>query len=188
MDLKQVTPNGARAPAEGASEPNQGESRWLAFGKKALAGVTQVSSQVASDMAQQQEQAATTAHAQTEGAIFDRADQLEKIRAALLPGETIEAVFDLKGVGTGFLGITSSRVIFLDKVFLRKMKAVVSISYSRIISIGAKDEAGLLTSRGFFSSSQVYITTANSEHEFDFRGADKAHIAHNLIIKHLLER
>ena len=68
------------------------------------------------------------------------------------------------------------------------MKAVVSIPYPRIISVGAKDEAGLFTGRGFFSSSQVYITTANSEHEFDFRGADKAHVAHNLIITHLLER
>ncbi len=38
--------------------------------------------------------------------IFDRPDQLEKIRSGLLPGEEIEAVFDLKG-GSGFMGITT---------------------------------------------------------------------------------
>jgi hypothetical protein len=46
--------------------------------------------------------------------IFDKRDQLERIEASLLPGEEIEAVFDLKGGGTGFLGITSRRVIFQD--------------------------------------------------------------------------
>ena len=58
---------------------------------------------------------------------FDRREQLEKVQAALLPGEVVEAVFDLKGAGTGFIGITSHRVIVYDKVFLRKMKALVSI-------------------------------------------------------------
>ena len=44
--------------------------------------------------------------------IFDRQDQLEQIEAGLLPGEEIEAVFDVKGSGTGFVGITSKRIIF----------------------------------------------------------------------------
>ena len=42
--------------------------------------------------------------------IFDKQDQLERIEAPLFPGEKIKAVFDLKGAGTGFLGITSKRV------------------------------------------------------------------------------
>jgi hypothetical protein len=46
--------------------------------------------------------------------IFDRQDQLEKIEAGLLPGEEIEAVFDVKGSGSGFVGITSKRIIFQD--------------------------------------------------------------------------
>lgn len=118
--------------------------------------------------------------------IFDKRDQLEKVQAALLPGETIEAVFDMKGGGTGFIGITDKRVIVYDKAFLRKMKAVVSIPYSRIHTIAAEDETGLFTGRGFFSSSKLVLTTSHGDHEFEFRGADKAHMAHDLVLKHLI--
>ena len=74
--------------------------------------------------------------------VFDKRDQLDKIQAALLPDETVEAVFDMKGGGTGFVGITSKRVIVYDKAFLRRMKAIVSIPYSRITSLAAEDESG----------------------------------------------
>ncbi len=119
--------------------------------------------------------------------VFDRREQLEKVQAALLPDETVEAVFDMKGGGTGFLGITSRRVIIYDKVFLRRMKAVVSVPYSRIHSIAAEDESGLFTGRGFFASSKLVITTSHGEYEFEFRGADKAHLAHMLILGHMVE-
>ena len=119
--------------------------------------------------------------------VFDRREQLEKVQAALLPDETVEAVFDMKGGGTGFLGVTSRRVIIYDKVFLRRMKAVVSVPYSRIHSIAAEDETGLFTGRGFFASSKLVITTSHGEYEFEFRGADKAHLAHNLILRHMVE-
>jgi hypothetical protein len=118
--------------------------------------------------------------------IYDKKDQLEKIEAALLPGETIEGVFDMKGGGTGFIGVTSKRVIVYDKEFLRKMKAVVSIPYSRILTIAAEDESGLFTGRGFFSSSKVVLGTSHGDFEFEFRGADKAHLAHDMILGHML--
>ena len=118
--------------------------------------------------------------------IYDKQDQLAKIQAALLPGEDVEAVFDMKGGGTGFVGITSKRVIVYDKAFLRKMKAVVSVPYSRITTIAAEDESGLFTGRGFFSSSKVVLTTSHGDFEFEFRGADKAHQAHNMILGHML--
>ena len=118
--------------------------------------------------------------------IFDRQDQLEKIRAGLLPGEEIEAVLDVKGGGTGFVGITSKRVIFQDNAWVVKSMAVVSIPYSRINSVAAEDSAGLLTGRGFFSSSRIIITTSDGNRVFQFRGADKAHIAHDLILRHIL--
>lgn len=121
-----------------------------------------------------------------ENVIYDKKEQLEKIRYALLRGEQVEAVFDLKGVGTGFLGITSHRIIFYDKAFLRKIKAMVSIPYSRIHSIVSEDEAGLVTGRGFFASSKLLIITSHGDHGFEFRGADKAHIAHDLILGHML--
>ncbi len=117
---------------------------------------------------------------------YDKKEQLEKIEAALLPGETTEAVFDLKGGGTGFIGITTKRVIVYDKAFARNMRAVVSIPYSRVTSVAAEDESGLLTGRGFFSSSKVVMTTSHKEYEFEFRGADKAHAAHDLILRRIL--
>lgn len=116
----------------------------------------------------------------------DKKEQLEKIQAALLPGESVEAVFDMKGGGTGFVGLTSRRVIIYDKAFMRKMRAMVSIPYSRITSIAAEDESGLLTGRGFMSSSNLVLKAGTEEFEFEFRGADKAHHAHNLILSHIL--
>lgn len=118
--------------------------------------------------------------------MFDRPDQLEKIRAGLLPGEEIEAVFDLKGGGTGFMGITSKRIIFQDNAWVTNTKAVVSIPYSRIHTVAAEDAVGLFTGRGFFSSSTIVITTSAAPRAFQFRGADKAHIAHNLILRHMI--
>ena len=120
--------------------------------------------------------------------IFDKKEQLEKIRTALIDGELVEAVFDLKGAGSGFLGVTSHRIIYYDKVFLRKMKAVVSVPYARINSIAAEDEAGLFTGRGFFASSKLIIQTSHGETEFEFRGADKAHLAHDLILAHMVRK
>jgi hypothetical protein len=118
--------------------------------------------------------------------IFDRPDQLEKIRSGLLPGEEIEAVFDLKGGGTGFVGITSKRIIFQDNAWITNTRAVVSIPYSRIHTVAAEDAVGLFTGRGFFSSSTIVITTSAAPRVFQFRGADKAHIAHDLILKHMI--
>ena len=117
---------------------------------------------------------------------YDKKEQLQKIESGLLPGETVEAVFDMKGGGTGFIGVTSHRVIVYDKAFLRKMKAIVSIPYSRIHMVAAEDESGLFTGRGFFSSSKMVLTTAHGELEFEFRGADKAHIAHDLVLRHMI--
>jgi hypothetical protein len=118
--------------------------------------------------------------------VYDKKEQLDKINAGLLEGEAVEGVFDLKGGGTGFLGVTSQRIIYHDKAFLRKMKAIVSIPYSHIYSVAAEDESGLLTGRGFFASSKLIVRTSHEDLEFEFRGADKAHIAHNLILSHMM--
>ncbi len=118
--------------------------------------------------------------------IVDRPDQLEKVRAGLIPGEEVEAVFDVKGSGSGFMGITSKRVIFQDNAWISQVKAVVSMPYSRIHTVAAADTGGLLAGRGFFSSSTIVVTTSAGVRTFEFRGADKAHIAHDLILKHII--
>jgi len=118
--------------------------------------------------------------------IFDKKEQLDQVKPLIIEGEVLDAVLDLKGTGTGFLGITSKRLILYDRAFLRKMKAVVSIPYSRILSVGAEDDDNLLLGRGFFSTSKLAIKTSDSDYEFEFRGADKAHLAHKLILTRLL--
>jgi hypothetical protein len=118
--------------------------------------------------------------------IFDKQDQLDKIAAGLIPGEQLEAVFHLKGGGTGFVGITSKRVIFQDNSWVMNTKAIVSVPYSRIHTEAAEDAVGLFTGRGYFSSSRIMITTSEGARSFQFRGADKAHIAHDLILKHMV--
>lgn len=117
---------------------------------------------------------------------YDKKEQLQKVEAAIVPNETLYAVYDLKGGGTGFVGITSKRVIVYDKAFGRKTKAIISIPYSRITSLAAEDESGLLTGRGFFGSSSLALRAGSEEYEFEFRGADKAHEAHTLILTHML--
>lgn len=121
-----------------------------------------------------------------QGVIFDKQEQLDKIWGWIVEGETLYAVYDCKGMGTGFVGITDRRLIFYDKRFLGKKKAMVSVPYSQIAAISSEDKSNLLTGRGFFSSSNIGIhTTGNAYYEFEFRGADKAHEAYQFIQTHL---
>jgi len=122
----------------------------------------------------------------TQEVAFDKKDQLEKIQDWVIPDERLYAVYDLKGAGTGFIGITDRRLIFYDKQFMRKIKAMVTVPYSQISSLSSEDKSGLLASRGFFASSKLGIkTTGGDYHEFEFRGGDKAHEAYRYIMPHL---
>ena len=122
-----------------------------------------------------------------QGITIDKKEQLEKIESVCLPDEVIEAVFDLKGAGTGFLGITNKRIIYYDKAFLKSKKALVSIPYDRIASVASEDNKGFLIKKGFFVSDTLIINPIGLESiTFEFRGGDKAHIAHNIIMSHLL--
>lgn len=67
--------------------------------------------------------------------IFDKKDQLERIVKYLIPGEDLYAVFDCKGGGTGFVGITDRRDIFYDQGILFKKKNMVSIPYNQVIGV-----------------------------------------------------
>ncbi len=123
-----------------------------------------------------------------EGIMVDKKEQLEKIESICLPDEIIRAVFDMKGAGTGFLGITDKRIIYYDKAFLKSKKALVSIPYERIASVASEDHKGFLIKSGFFISDVLTISPIGLEPKtFEFRGGDKAHIAHNMIMEHLLK-
>jgi hypothetical protein len=117
----------------------------------------------------------------------DRKDQLEKIEGVCLPDETIQAVFDLKGRGTGFLGITDKRIIYYDKAFMKSKKALVSIPHHRIASVASEDNKGFIIKKGFLVSDTLTISPIGLEPKtFEFRGGEKAHLAHNIIMKYLL--
>jgi hypothetical protein len=121
------------------------------------------------------------------GMYIDKKEQLEKVEDFCLANEVIRAVFDLKGVSTGFLAITDKRLIYYDKEFFKKQKAVVSLPYTRIAQVASDDEKGILIRRGFFVSDKLYIYPQGLEPKvFEFRGGDKAHMAHYLIMEHLL--
>ena len=117
----------------------------------------------------------------------DKQDQLEKIEAICLPDELIRAVFDLKGRGTGFLGITDKRIVYFDKEFMKNRKALVSIPFSRISSVASEDNSGFFIQKGFFVSDTLAITLMGGDVKmFEFRGGEKAHLAHMIIMEHLL--
>ncbi len=119
--------------------------------------------------------------------MVDKKDQLERIEGVCLPDETIRAVFDLKGAGTGFIGLTDKRIIFYDKAFMKKKKALVSIPYTRIASVASEDNKGFFIRSGFFVSDTLTIQPIGLEPKtFEFRGGEKAHQAHNMIMEHLL--
>jgi hypothetical protein len=117
------------------------------------------------------------------GPVYDKKHQLEQVVSGLLEDETVHAVYDAIGVGTGFLAVTSLRVILQDKSFVGGKVALTSIPFGRIISLSVlsdKEWAGR-----FFSSSSIAIAVSGETYEVDFRGADKAHHAHNLIMWYL---
>lgn len=122
-----------------------------------------------------------------EDMVFDKKEQLQKIEDFCQPDEIIRAVFDLKGAASGFVGITDKRVIFYDKAYMREQKAMVSIPYSRISMVGSKDDKGFLIRKGFFVTGKLTISGLGfEERTCEFRGGDKAHQAHNIIMEYLL--
>ena len=47
---------------------------------------------------------------------YDRREQYEQIVSGLLPGESVIAVYDAVGVGTGFIGLTELQFISADNM------------------------------------------------------------------------
>lgn len=113
---------------------------------------------------------------------YDNKAQLDRVAAYLIPGETLHAVYDCKGGGTGFVGITDQRIIFYDQAFLRSKKAMVSIPYNRVIGVASEDE-GII-----FKTSTITLITSAGNYTFEFRGADKAHWAYSFIMNQILNQ
>jgi hypothetical protein len=119
------------------------------------------------------------------GPVYDRKEQLDQVVSGLIEGEQVYAVYDAVGAGTGFLGITNFRVILQDKSFAGKKVAITSIPYNRITSVSVLSDKSWTGS--FFSTSSIALSTSHSAHQVEFRGSDKAHHAHNLILWYLVQ-
>lgn len=113
----------------------------------------------------------------------DNKKQLERIQAYIIPGETLYAVFDCKGAGTGFVGITDQRVIFYDQGVVLKKKTMISIPYNRVIGVASVDEGGVV-----FKTSEITLMTAAGNFAFEFRGESKAHWAYKFIMDQILNQ
>ena len=115
--------------------------------------------------------------------VYDQKSQLDQIVPWLVWGERLHAVYDLKGSGTGFVAITNKRLMFYDKAFLGKRKALTSIPFNKITAVSSVDEG-----RGLFgATSELVLKTGSEAYEFEFRGGDKAQRAYILIMTELLQ-
>lgn len=113
---------------------------------------------------------------------FDKQDQLDRIKAYLIEGEQLFAVYDCKGAGTGFVGVTNLRIIFYDQgMFMNKTKKMISIPYERMVGVASADE-GIL-----FKSSEITLLTSAGNFQFEFRGSEKAHWVYQYILKKILK-
>lgn len=114
--------------------------------------------------------------------IYDKKDQFQRIQQYCLPNEKLYAVFDMKGGGTGFVGITDLRLIFFDQSFIRKQKAMVSVPFTKVTMVASEDSGGLI-----FGTSKLLVRAGDMNWEFEFRSNDKAHHAYRLIMHNLLQ-
>lgn len=122
----------------------------------------------------------------TRDIVYDRKEQLQQIQSGLLEGEQVIAVYDAIGVGTGFLALTDRRVIVQDKSFVGKKIAITSIPYGKITSVSVvsnKSWAGT-----FFSTGGIAIHVGTHVYEVEFRGSQKSHHVHNVILHYLTTR
>lgn len=115
--------------------------------------------------------------------VYDRREQFQQIQSGLLEGEQIIAVYDAIGAGTGFIGLTNRRVIIQDKSFVGKKIAITSIPYSKITSVSVVSNKSWGGS--FFSTGAIAIHVGNHTYEVEFRGSDKAHHVHNVILHYI---
>lgn len=116
-------------------------------------------------------------------AVYDQKSQYDQIVPWLVGGEKLYAVYDMRGGGTGFVAVTNKRLMFYDKAFLGKRKALTSIPFNKITAVSSVDEG-----RGLFgATSELVVKTGSEAFEFEFRGGDKAQKAYNLIMSELLQ-
>jgi hypothetical protein len=112
--------------------------------------------------------------------VYDNKGQLQQIQSGLLDGEQIIAVYDAIGAGTGFLGLTNRRIIIQDKSYVGKRFAITSIPYSKVSAVSVISNKSWVGQ--FFSSGTIAIQVGTHTYEVEFRGSEKTHHVHNVIL------
>ncbi|TWD75318.1 PH (Pleckstrin Homology) domain-containing protein [Kribbella amoyensis] len=116
--------------------------------------------------------------------VFDKQDQLDKVEAGLLQGESVLAVYDAIGAGTGFIGLTNKRIVIQDNSFVGKRTALTSIPYQQVQSVSYVSDKSVLGK--FASSSTIAVQVGGALHEVQFRSHDKAVHAHNIVLWNIM--
>lgn len=114
---------------------------------------------------------------------FDKQEQLDYVKQGLMPKETLHAVYDAIGVGTGFIGLTDQRVIIQDNSFIGKRVAITSIPYGNVTSVSVVSNKSILGS--FFSGGTIVIHVAAQTYEMTFRGEHKGTHVHRLLLHYM---
>ena len=104
----------------------------------------------------------------------DTAEQLELVSRGLLQGEEVLAVYDCIGTGTGFVGLTTLRVVMQDKSFVGKRVALTSIPYRHVRSRLGREQH-VVRRQVHVERAASRIDVGGTVHEADFRGVEKAH-------------
>lgn len=113
---------------------------------------------------------------------FDDRNQFERIQTMVSPPEILYAVLDEKGRGSGFVGITDRRLIFMDQGMIRKNKTIVSLPFSKVTAVASEDNGGII-----FGNSKLIVVAGDRTWDFEFRTKEKAHRAYQLIMWNLLQ-
>lgn len=113
--------------------------------------------------------------------IYDKKDQLETVQYGLLQDEIVLAVYDGKGSGTGFIGITDKRIVLQDNSFIGKKTALTSVPYRHVDAVSIVSDKSMLGRLA--SSSTLAVSAGGKVYEIEFRGHEKAMQAHHIILK-----
>jgi len=103
------------------------------------------------------------------------------LQADLIPGEKLFFVYDLKGSGSGYLGVTDRRLVFQDRTLMHKHESIVTIPFSKITAVAAEDEGHIL------KTSKLAVYVGEKEYEYEFRSSEKAHKAYRTILEQTLQ-
>ena len=105
-------------------------------------------------------------------------------RWGLLLGEEVYAVYDVIGAGTGFIGVTSLRVVLQDNSFVGRKVALTPAPYSKVTTVSYVSDKSMFGK--FASSSSIAITAGGKVYKVGFRGNEKARHVHDVVLRKAL--